>query len=709
MCLRCWNGWGSDMDPLSITTAPFLPLWALVALGLAVIVLGLAGLMARQRGAALRLVGSGLLLAALTNPSLVKLDRDKLNDVVAVVVDRSGSQSLDGRMAQADRAREAVLDQLKLRPGTDVRVIDIDEGTGEQDGTRLFEGMQGSLSDISPERLSGVIAITDGRVHDAPAQMRALGITAPMHALVTGRADERDRRIEIIEGPRFGIVGKESMISLRVIDAGPATGQPATLTLKRGGQVIQRRPVQPGQQVRLPVRIENAGPNFFELEVNGLPNELTLLNNTAVLTVEGVRDKLKVLLVSGEPHAGERTWRNLLKADGNVDLVHFTILRPPEKQDGTPINELALIAFPTRELFIQKIAEFDLLIFDRYANLSLLPSSYFENIARYVRNGGAVLVAAGWEFSGPGSLFRTPLSSVLPARPTGQLVERPFLPLVSQLGERHPVTRNLPGWKKDQEPDWAPWFRLVNVQPLAGQNIMSGPEEAPLLVLNRVEKGRIAMLLSDHAWIWARGMGEGGPYLDLLRRLSHWLMKEPELDEEALRLSVRGRQLTLERQTLSDKSIDLKLIGPDGEERTLTPTEDEPGLWRARVVAQRNGIHRLTDGERVAFANVGPANPREFRDVTSTVDQLQPLLEQVGGGARRLETAGGFQIPRIVDIRSGSRFSGNDYIGLRPNDAYVVKGANLTPLALGGLGLLVLLAGLILPWLREGRSRATSR
>jgi uncharacterized membrane protein len=710
MCLRSLSVWGNDgMSEFNLATAPFLPFWALVALGAVALVLGAIGIFLRQRGAALRLLGSALLLAALTNPSLVKLDRDKLNDVVAVVVDRSGSQALDGRMAQTERARMAILDQLKLRPGTDVRVIDIDEGSGEQDGTRLFEGMQSSLADVAPERLSGVVAITDGRVHDAPAQMRALGITAPMHALVTGRVNERDRRIEIVEGPRFGIVGKDSNISLRVLDAGAAGGQPATLTVKRSGQVIQRRPVQPGQLVRLPIRIENAGANFFEIEVNPLPDELTLLNNMVVLTVEGVRDKLKVLLVSGEPHAGERTWRNLLKADGNVDLVHFTILRPPEKQDGTPINELALIAFPTRELFIQKIAEFDLLIFDRYANLSLLPSTYFDNIARYVRNGGAVLVAAGWEFSGPGSLFRTPLSTVLPARPTGQLVERPFLPLVSQLGERHPVTRNLPGWKKGAEPDWAPWFRLVNVQSLAGQNIMSGPDDAPLLVLNRVEKGRIAMLLSDHAWVWARGMGEGGPYIDLLRRLSHWLMKEPELDEEALRLSVRGRQLTLERQTLSERTRDLRLIGPDGEERVLTPAEEEPGLWRVRVTAQRNGIHRLTDGERVAFANVGPANPREFRDVTSTTDILQPLLEQGGGGARRLDAGGGFQVPRIVDIRSGSRFSGNDFIGLRPNEAFVVKGADLTPLALGGLGLLALLAGIILPWLREGRSRSAAR
>ena len=139
-----------------------------------------------------------------------------------------------------------------------------------------------------------------------------------------------------------------------------------------------------------------------------------------MVSIDGVRDKLRVLLVSGEPHAGERTWRNLLKSDASVDLVHFTILRPPEKQDGTPINELSLIAFPTRELFQQKIKEFHLIIFDRYARQGVLPIIYFDNIARYVQEGGAVLVAAGPDYASPTSIWRTPLEQILPAEPSGR-------------------------------------------------------------------------------------------------------------------------------------------------------------------------------------------------------------------------------------------------------------------------------------------------
>jgi hypothetical protein len=690
------------MDRYNLVFTPFLPWGVIAALAAAAVLVAGLALVARQRGAWLRLAALALMVLALANPAIVRLDRDKLNDVVAVVLDRSGSQRLADRAAQTDRARDEVLRQLNARPGTDVRVIEVDERDSDADGTRLFETLASGLGDVPPERMAGVIAITDGRVHDIPGSARALGFQAPLHALVTGREGERDRRLEVVQGPRFGIVGRDVSIAVRVIDSGVAAAAPANIVIRRGGQVIARRAANPGQLVRVPVRIENAGQNLIEIEAEGLADELTPLNNVAVLPIEGVRDKLKVLLVSGEPHAGERTWRNLLKADGNVELVHFTILRPPEKQDGTPINELALIAFPTRELFVQKIAEFDLIILDRYANQSILPPSYFENIAKYVREGGAVLLAAGGEFAGPGSLATTPLQQILPARPQGPAIERPFLPRVSRLGERHPVTRALPGWDRDN-PQWAPWFRVVSAQASAGASVMTGPDELPLLVLNRVGKGRVAQLLSDHAWLWARGLGEGGPYIDLLRRLAHWLMKEPELDEEALRLTARGRVLTIERQTLAETVGDMRLVGPDGEELRLSLAEAEPGLWRANFTARRQGLHRVIDGERVAFANVGPANPREYREVTSSTEDLRAIAEETGGGVRRLGPS--VAVPRIVDIRGGTRFAGTDFIGLKPAEAYVVKGAGLTPLALGLAGLALLLGSAVLAWLREGRTR----
>jgi hypothetical protein len=692
------------MNRFGLDFAPLVP-WPVI-IGLAAVALIVAGvaLFARQRGALVRALAFTLILMALVNPSLTNEEREKLNDVVALVVDRSGSQSLSERADQTAAARQALEAQLRARPRTDLRIVEVEDRAEDADGTRLFESLQAAVGDVPPDRLAGVIAITDGQVHDVPASLRGLGIGAPFHGLVTGRPDERDRRIEIVQAPRFGIVGKEQTVSVRVIDHGAAVST-ARLAVRRDGQRLFERPVAVGQVVQLQVTIDHAGPNIVELEVDGLQDELTMLNNVAVVPIEGVRDKLRVLLVSGEPHAGERTWRNLLKSDANVDLVHFTILRPPEKQDGTPISELSLIAFPTRELFVQKISEFDLIIFDRYSNQSILPSMYIENIVRYVRDGGAVLLAAGSEFAQSNGLFSTPLGQILPARPTGAMVERPFLARVAELGRRHPVTRALPGSETDP-PSWSPWFRLLQVEPRRGQTIMTGADDRPLLMLHREQKGRVALFLSDHAWLWARGFGEGGPYLDLLRRLAHWLMKEPQLEEEALRLSTRGRQLVIERQTLSDRVGDVRLIAPNGEEFTLTLAQEEPGLWRSNFTARRSGLHRVVDGDRVAFANVGPPNPREFRDVVSTLDVLQAVATETGGSMRRLAGAtGGISVPRVVDISSGTRFGGNDYIGLKPTEAHLVRGIGVFPIATGALGLLLLFGAALLTWLREGRFR----
>jgi hypothetical protein len=197
-----------------------------------------------------------------------------------------------------------------------------------------------------------------------------------------------------------------------------------------GAEVTSDR-VAVGENLTIDLPPTHAGPHHCRTGGGGAEGELALENNVAVAEIDVVREHLRVLLVSGEPHAGERTWRNVLKSDAMVDLVHFTILRPPEKQDGTPINELSLIAFPTRELFEEKIEEFDLIIFDRYQSRGVLPVIYYDNLAQYVRGGGAVLVAAGPDYASNGSLYRTPLGPVLPAVPTGEIIEEPYKATIS--------------------------------------------------------------------------------------------------------------------------------------------------------------------------------------------------------------------------------------------------------------------------------------
>jgi hypothetical protein len=686
---------------ISIAFAPLVGtqiLWAVIA---AAVLFALVLFVSRSRGAAVRTLALALIVLALANPSFTREDRDPLTSVAVVVVDKSPSQNFGDRTQQAEAARAKILEQLHRIPGLEVRVIEAGEADGETDGTRLFTALNSTLADVPSDRFAGVIMITDGRVHDVPADAASLGFSAPVHALITGHQDERDRRVALITAPRFGIVGQPQTITYRVEDqgAGESTVQ---VTVRRDGDVIETRNVPIGTAQSVTVPIPHGGRNIVEIEASPLAGELTQVNNRVVVTIDGVRDKLRVLLVSGEPHAGERTWRNLLKSDPSVDLVHFTILRPPEKQDGTPINELSLIAFPTRELFQQKIDDFQLIIFDRYARQGVLPIIYFDNITRYVRDGGAVLVAAGPDYASSTSIWRTPLDAILPAEPSGEVTNRAFRPELTDLGQRHPVTRGLDG-SEDKPPHWSEWFRVVNTRSATGTTVMQGPDAKPLLVLSHEGEGRVALLLSDHIWLWARGFEGGGPHLDLLRRLSHWLMKEPDLEEEALRLTVSGHDLLARRQTMADQVADVMLTSPSGATRTLKLDAKKPGVWESSVSANELGLWHATDGKLNALINVGPANPREYAEVTSTTQVLAPLANATGGDARRLEDGGGLNVPRIVAVRSADTYKGDDWLGLKMSNASVVRGVGVLPVFAGLLGLLLLLGSLAGTWVREGR------
>ena len=689
----------------SIEFIPFVSwpvLWALAAFG----VLLFALLLWRApRGAVLRALSYALLLLAIANPHLKQEDREPLNDVLAVVVDDTQSQSIAGRDPRTEAVRKELEDRLKVFPNLDVRWIHSTStaSDSDRDGTMLFTDLAKGLADVPPDRLAGVIMLTDGNVHDVPGNAAALGFDAPVHALITGKPGEFDRRLEVLRAPRFGLVGGEQPIEVKVTETTPSNAPSVKLTITRQGEGPIAQNVRVGQKVEIPVKVDHSGPNIVEIEAEAAPGEISTVNNRAVLTVEGVRENLRVLLVSGEPHAGERTWRNMLKSDAAVDLVHFTILRPPEKQDGTPINQLSLIAFPTRELFQEKLDQFDLIIFDRYQRRGVLPLLYLENVAHYVERGGAVLVSAGDDYASPLSLYRTPLGEVLPAVPSGRVVEEPFKPALTELGKKHPVTRDLPGAGGEQ-PSWGRWFRVVDADPRDAEVLMKGAEGKPLLVLGQRGEGRVALLLSDHIWLWARGYEGGGPYTDLLRRLAHWLMKEPDLEEETIKATSRGQTLTLERRSIKDEVEPVKVSAPSGKEESVTLDKVEPGLWRKSITAGEQGVYRISSGKLASVVTVGNANAKELATVTATDATLSPLLTETGGGSFWLgrTEADASPLPRIVMLRGGHVLHGGDWLGLHKREAYHVEGVRLFPLFTGFLALALLLGMISVSWFREG-------
>ncbi len=679
---------------------PHLPFALIAALAAVALVIVAYGFFKGARGAWARALAFAILIAALCGPILVRENHAALPDVVAVVMDRSQSMNIADRTAQADKALVQLRARLAAEPNLTVRHTQITTTTsGENNGTEAFAALTAALADVPPARIAGAIIITDGQVHDAPP-VEQMGLKAPLQVLIAGTRGERDRKLSVVSAARFSIVGQGAQMTVRVDDFGAGNGERANISISVDGRSLGTREVPVGKDTVITVPVTHEGENIVELAATAGPAELTLQNNRAVVTVSGVRDRLRVLLVSGEPHAGERVWRNLLKADPSVDLVHFTILRPPEKQDGTPINELSLIAFPTRELFSEKLRGFDLVIFDRYGEQGILPMIYFENIAQYVEQGGALLLSSGPEYAGAGSIYRTPLSAVLPAQPTGEIITQGFKPMVTQLGMAHPVTRDLPQSNMDNvAPNWGRWFRQIGAVPVSGQTVMSGLGGKPLLVLDQVQKGRVAEMLSDQTWLWARGFEGGGPQAELLRRLAHWLMKEPELEAENLYATVADGEIVITRRGMAQTTPPVTLTWPSGKTQSLTLNKAAPGVWRGAAKANELGLYRVTDGVLSTVTAAGPLNPREVADMRATDVVLKPNAEANGGGVHWLVDG----VPAIRRVVPGQSASGSDWIGLRRNGAYRVTSLTQEPLLPAWAALMLILGSLLVAWRLEGR------
>jgi hypothetical protein len=298
-------------------------------------------------------------------------------------------------------------------------------------------------------------------------------------------------------------------------------------------------------------------------------------------------------------------------------------------------------------------------------------------------------------------MSRTPLGAILPAEAIGHVDDEGFKPELTALGRRHPVTEDLPGAGKPGEaPSWGRWFRQVDTHVRDGTVIMKGDHGEPLLVLDRVGKGRVAQLLSDQMWLWARGFEGGGPQAELLRRLAYWLMKEPDLEENDLRASVDGDRLIVKRQSLKPDNSPVTVTAPDGKKTKLTLTPGKGGRSSGTMAISEMGLYRVGDGKRTALAAAGPLNPVEFADVRTTADKLKPLATASGGG---VFWVGDGKIPEVRRVSPGRAASGYDWIGIRQNGDYVVTGFRETPLFPAIAALILAIGLLVAAWRREAR------
>ena len=674
---------------------PLLPLWLMVALAACVLAALALAAVRRLAGWPYRGLAVAFVFLALLNPSLKTEERQAEADIVIVVVDRSSSQALSDRAAQTEAALAHVTAQLAARPATEMRLVEVADANGPG-GSEVMTALAQALSETAQDRIAGAIVISDGQIHDTEFAPK---VPAPLHLLLTGRPRDWDRRLVVKNAPGFAILGEPITLTLLIEDQGAAPQAASAdliLSVDGGPEQLYQLPVN--REVEVDVSLGHGGINILQFSTPDMSGELTDRNNGAVVQINALRDRLRVLLVSGVPHPGERTWRNLLKSDSNVDLVHFTILRPPEKRDGVPVTELSLIAFPTRELFLEKIGEFDLIVFDRYKRRGLLPAEYFEAIANYVRQGGAILVAAGPDYAGVNSLYRSPLGAIVPGRPTSRVFEEPIMPQVTEFGLKHPVSESLESFAP--ESGWGRWLRQIEVQATSGQVLMTGRGESPLLVLDRVGKGRVALLASDHAWLWDRGYEGGGPQAELLRRVAHWSMKEPDLEEEALLAEPTESGLKVTRRSLTEGPLaSLEVTTPSGKRLAIPFQPVAPGRYQAGIVSEELGLYRLGSEDLEIVAALGPAAPREFVQTIATDRVMAPILAKTNGGALALSEG----LPKFRNVRNGRPAHGRGWIGLVSREAYAVQGVEIGQLLPAWVYLIFAALSLLTGWLREGR------
>ncbi|MGB0748590.1 MAG: hypothetical protein ACPGO3_07580 [Magnetospiraceae bacterium] len=677
-----------------IVLDPIFPVWVLALLLVAALLPTGVIILRGGRGGWLRLLAVVAVFLALCDPALVRERRVPQQDIAVVIVDESASQKIGSRPAQSAALLTRLEKGLARFAHLETRVFKTDGGAGG--GTALMSALRETLASVPPERLAGIFAITDGAVHDLD---QAPAFNRPFHALLTGDRGEVDRRLVVEDAAAFALVGEQSPITLRVEDPGSA---PVLVRARAadGTEVTQR--VAPNRPVVVDLPIDRPGERVFEFSVAPLAGEITTRNNRAVLSVRGVHDRLRVLLVSGKPHPGERAWRNLLKSDPSVDLIHFTILRPPGKGMFIPTRELSLIRFPVVELFDEKLDEFDLIIFDRYIVRHLLPPRYFANVVDYVENGGALLVTIGDEINRIDSLAATPLASVLLAETFGTIQEGPFRPTVTDMGRRHPVTAAF-----QDAAGWGRLYRIVAMAPRFGNTLIEGPNGMPLIQVARRGEGRVAQINTDQLWLWARGHDGGGPFNELNRRVAHWLMREPALEEEALTAEAAAGALQVTRRTMGETFSPVTITDPAGNKTTLTLAVTGAGVASANLPVTEQGLYQIADGtQEITFA-MGEAQPQEFADPLATEDRLAPLAEASGGRAAWLGAEEATTPIRLRRVRPNAPAagggSGAPWFGLVENGGYTVAGISRQPMFFGLLAAAALLLIVTAAWVREGR------
>ena len=427
------------------------------------------------------------------------------------------------------------------------------------------------------------------------------------------------------------MLGKKYEISIKVLDNFNTKDLKTNFYLNE--KLIDTKFIPPNKNYKVPLPYLSNGKNILEIKTEEANEEIVKINNYQIHEINGIQDKLKVMLISGEPNMGLRNLRNILNSDPNIELLHFTILRPPTKRDLTPVKELSLIPFPTQELFAADISKFDLIIFDQYGLQGILPNKYLDNISKFVLSGGALLDIVGKKHLSQDSLINTPIKQILPTNPLESISNQSFRPELTKLGKRHPITNKLKN--NYLEKPWGNWNNYIKSQLISGKALLH-INNYPLLVVDNVGKGRVAQILSDESWIWQKSLNDKGPLIELMRNTIQWLLKNPKLEENLISFYQSDNLIKVRLNSLASGDISAKIISPNQRSINLKLKDNGNGIYEGEFKPKERGKFQIIWKDKIQYFIYNHKNNMEIEEITSTDYKIKNYMKKNSEDSKKL-------------------------------------------------------------------------
>ncbi|MEL6341857.1 MAG: glutamine amidotransferase [Myxococcota bacterium] len=697
--MEFWLGGALGEGGALIWTAPS---WQIgLSISLAVIAWLAALLTGRGRGGlrVIELIAWALALVVLTvalcEPVWLEDSGRTEEGKVVVLIDRSASMDVREEGVSRSASVDGILSTVQGTVGTSVEVFsfsdDVQAGVPaayDGQGTNIGVALAAVADRYLGQDLRGIVLISDGIDRGAlrkdlaevgedvsAAVAIAPELPGPLTVYQVGSAERlHDEAITEVVTGGFAFLRTPFTLTARLRGT---PGDTLPVTLSREGRLVDTRDVTLGEdgsgEVNFQVTPTAVGRFAWELAIPVDPADAVPGNNTYPVVIRVVRDRTRVLQVSGSPSYDQKFLRLFLKEDPSVDLVSFFILRTREDFGaGWNADELSLIAFPYQRLFNEELETFDLVVLQNfnyapyfeYEAMALL-----ENIASYVRDGGALVMTGGDRSFDLGRYGNTPISSILPVRlgvSNKMASEEPFQPQLTAAGRNHPITRIV----LERDGDADAWDTLPNMD---GFNFTGGlvpgsavllehptareasGERVPILAVREVEEGRVMSLAVDASWRWSfseAAEGRGNQvYLRFWKNALRWLVADPEdrrvvvvpsrenvLMGSEVRLTVKVRDAGY--GPVEGKTAKGVVVMPDGTEAPFEVISGPTGEAATTFTPTMQGAHRVRVQTGAAAAERGEtvfavsARDPELLDIVPDGKFLSRLAEAYGPQGR---------------------------------------------------------------------------